>query len=244
MAWHLVSDHEVSLFSPLPCGTESDEVIRQIQNQRIQFIGPRLVGTMPFQEIDLREDGEKIFSPFNHGVLEQLPDLKVKLDYKNYDVVMGPVHRETLPYFESFLEGKNDNQELLLDFTTLNEFNYDTNLVSHLIPQTKLMQFSPAQENQKLVEKIKNLDLDNQQVLLLTLGAQGGILKKSEELFPFQAPDIEEVKDTTGAGDAFFSTFSKYFLNKESLDYCLEQALMASKKAISRIGSSPVHLNN
>ena len=78
----------------------------------------------------------------------------------------------------------------------------------------------------------------------MTLGAQGGILKKSEELFPFQAPDIEEVKDTTGAGDAFFSTFSKYFLNKESLDYCLEQALMASKKAISRIGSSPVHLNN
>ncbi|TNF26322.1 MAG: carbohydrate kinase family protein [Deltaproteobacteria bacterium] len=244
MAWHLSADHEVSLFSPLSDDTQSDELIQQIRSQRIQFIGPRLKGSIPSQEIELREDGEKIFSPFNHGVLKQLPNLEIKLDFKNFDIVMGPVHKETLPYFESFLRDKKDNQELFLDFTTLKEFDYDLDLISHLHQQSTLMQFSPAEENQKLVEKIKTIELRNQQVILLTLGAQGGVLRNSESLHLFQPPKIEEVKDTTGAGDAFFSTFANYFLNKESLDYCLQQALMASKLTISRVGSSPLRLDN
>lgn len=81
------------------------------------------------------------------------------------------------------------------------------------------------------------LDRFEASVMCLTCGKDGVWYKAQGNTWSFKpATPVAEVKDVTGAGDAFWSGFLCAHLHQQSLDVCVENALSMAAKKIQRVG--------
>lgn len=81
-------------------------------------------------------------------------------------------------------------------------------------------------------------------IVCLTLGAKGVILsQKKQEIIQFPAIKIENVLDTTGAGDAFWSGFLFAYIKEKPMKECLEVALKLAALKLQNVGRLPDQIN-
>jgi ribokinase len=74
-------------------------------------------------------------------------------------------------------------------------------------------------------------------VVLLTLGSEGVLLSTRKEQRLFPAFNIDNVVDTTGAGDAFNAGFISSFLENKSLVECVKRGQATSAIKIQGLGA-------
>jgi len=75
--------------------------------------------------------------------------------------------------------------------------------------------------------------------LVITRGSDGAIAKSLEETAEIAAPRVENVVDTTGAGDLFAAGFLAARCRNRSLKACLETGAIAAAEVISHFGARP-----
>ncbi len=76
------------------------------------------------------------------------------------------------------------------------------------------------------------------QTVIQTLGAKGAEVYAEGKLYNADAIKINVV-DTVGSGDAFLATFIHYFIQKESIQYCLEKACQSGAFVATQKGAIP-----
>jgi ribokinase len=74
--------------------------------------------------------------------------------------------------------------------------------------------------------------------IVVTLGKQGALAARGNELLRVQAPDVSVI-DTTGAGDAFAGTLIAALEEHARLDEALRRAVAAGSLACSAAGAQP-----
>ena len=81
-------------------------------------------------------------------------------------------------------------------------------------------------------------------IVCLTLGSKGVILsERNQKIIQFPAIKVEEVLDTTGAGDAFWSGFLFAYIKEKSLEDCLTIALKLAALKLQNVGRLPENIN-
>lgn len=74
-------------------------------------------------------------------------------------------------------------------------------------------------------------------LMCLTCGKDGVWYKQQDGSWCFKpAMPVREVKDVTGAGDAFWSGFLQAYLRKHIIEECIDSALTLAAKKIQRVG--------
>ena len=82
-------------------------------------------------------------------------------------------------------------------------------------------------------------------IVCLTLGHKGVKLsQKGKAIITLPAIKIKEIKDATGAGDAFWSGFLYTYLKKKSLKKCLEAALVLASIKLQNVGRLPQNIED
>ncbi|MXP26421.1 adenosine kinase [Altererythrobacter indicus] len=76
-------------------------------------------------------------------------------------------------------------------------------------------------------------------VLVVTRGAEGAVVVAHGERAEVAAEPIEQVVDTTGAGDLFAAGFLHAFVRDEPLEKCLRLGAIAAAEIISHYGARP-----
>ena len=76
-------------------------------------------------------------------------------------------------------------------------------------------------------------------VLVVTRGADGAVAIAGGERAEVPAEPIEQVVDTTGAGDLFAAGFLYGHVRGESLDHCLKLGAICAAEVISHYGARP-----
>ncbi len=74
--------------------------------------------------------------------------------------------------------------------------------------------------------------------VVVTLGKQGALAARGNELLRVQAPDVNVI-DTTGAGDAFAGTLIAALETHTGLDEALRRAVAAGSLACTAAGAQP-----
>lgn len=80
--------------------------------------------------------------------------------------------------------------------------------------------------------------------ICLTLGSEGVKLsQKGKEIIQLPAIKVENVMDTTGAGDAFWSGFLFAYIKEKPLKECLEVALQLASLKLQNVGRLPDNID-
>lgn len=89
-----------------------------------------------------------------------------------------------------------------------------------------------------LEELLEHLEKnESKRIMIVTLGEKGAYITYNGQRFFINAPEVKELKDTTGAGDLFTSGFLYGFLNKYKITTCAKIANIFAKHIISKIGT-------
>lgn len=82
------------------------------------------------------------------------------------------------------------------------------------------------------------------ETVCLTLGSKGvKLAQKGQKLIEMPAIKIDEVVDTTGAGDAFWSGFLFAHIRKKTVQECLDVALKLAALKLQNVGRLPDNIN-
>ena len=78
----------------------------------------------------------------------------------------------------------------------------------------------------------------------LTLGDKGvRFSQKAKEIIELPAIKVEQVMDTTGAGDAFWSGFLFAYIKEKPIEECLQVALQLAALKLQNVGRLPDNIN-
>jgi fructokinase len=81
-------------------------------------------------------------------------------------------------------------------------------------------------------------------IVCLTLGSKGVKLsQKGQSVIQMPAIKIDKVMDATGAGDAFWSGFLFAYINKKTINECLDVALKLAALKLQNVGRLPDNIN-
>ena len=81
-------------------------------------------------------------------------------------------------------------------------------------------------------------------IVCLTLGSEGVKLsQKGQGIIQLPAIKVDNVKDATGAGDAFWSGFLFAYIKEKPIEKCLEVALQLAALKLQNVGRLPDNIN-
>ena len=101
--------------------------------------------------------------------------------------------------------------------------------------------FEKELPHQEIFDYFHNLGVD---IVCLTLGSKGVKLsQKGKELIQLPAIKIDNVMDTTGAGDAFWSGFLFAYIQNKPIKECLNIALNLAALKLQNVGRLPDNID-
>ena len=112
------------------------------------------------------------------------------------------------------------------------------NLVKNKLDVT----FANEQEITSLIEaksfdEVINFSKQLNNLIVITRGDKGAVAVKGKEIFEITAQKNLKIVDLTGAGDLFAAGFLHGYINKLSINECLEKGTKLSSKVIQQIGA-------
>ena len=102
--------------------------------------------------------------------------------------------------------------------------------------------FANEQEITSLIEaknfdEVINFSKQLNNLIVITRGEKGAVAVKGKEIFETAAQRNLKILDLTGAGDLFAAGFLHGYINKLSINQCLEKGTKMSSKVIQQIGA-------
>src|SRR6056300_1261001 len=86
-------------------------------------------------------------------------------------------------------------------------------------------------------EEVINFSKQLDKLVVVTRGEKGAVAINGEEIFETAAQKNLKIVDLTGAGDLFAAGFLHGYINKLSINQCLEKGTNLSSKVIQQIGA-------
>jgi sugar/nucleoside kinase (ribokinase family) len=197
-----------------------------------------LPGRTPVQYIEVQPNGERCFLRYEEGVLGGFRMHRRHLDLAaDADVLVTPVFQQIVALFESVLampvKGKR-----AVDFADFAE-HPDFAGVTSWLKQIDVAFFGLEPEQQDLIQRLETLARESGRLLLVTLGGAGSVAFRGDEVCHMQAIRVADVRDTTGAGDAYAAGFLSQFLHGADLATAMEKGARLAAQTIQRIGAVP-----
>ncbi len=87
------------------------------------------------------------------------------------------------------------------------------------------------------IEEITKILSQQERIYAITMGEEGALIIKGDETYKIEAQKIENLVDTTGAGDLFAAGFLEYFIKNESLESCGSRGVEMASRVIQQYGA-------
>ena len=87
------------------------------------------------------------------------------------------------------------------------------------------------------IEEITKILSQQERIYAITMGEEGALIIKGNEKYKIEAQKIENLVDTTGAGDLFAAGFLEHFIKNESLESCGSRGVEMASRVIQQYGA-------
>ena len=87
------------------------------------------------------------------------------------------------------------------------------------------------------IDEITKILSQQDKIYAITMGEEGALIIKGSESYAIEAQKIDNLVDTTGAGDLFAAGFLENFIKNQSLDSCGSRGVEMASRVIQQYGA-------
>lgn len=197
----------------------------------------QMPGPTSSQEIELEDSGERIFTRYDQGVLgeHELNNAEREL-IQQADLLVTPMFEQIRAFFSSVIE-IGCRGLTAVDFADIADYP-SVERVTPFIDKLDIAFFGLRSTQDSLIQDLMRLAKEKDKLFVITLGPKGSLaVTRSRRAFQ-PAIHVEQVVDTTGAGDCFAAAFLGEYVQTQHLTHALRKGAHDAAVTISRIGAT------
>ncbi len=239
--YEVIGHKQTSLYVPLGNDENSNKAKAYLESLALEVRYKPYSGALPSQPITVDENGERHFEEYIDGVL---PEFKVSdlggFYFDSKDLIVFPYFKQVESMVSSLLK-LNPKAKLACDFGNLSDYDGKLTPINKILPFLSYAQFSGTPTCKKRDEFFSKAVAEQDLIIVDTFGSDGARAYQKEKTYNSAAPQILQVTDTTGAGDAFMAhiSYSLFVLGKD-LQSALNFACEGGSKQVSHLGPGPL----
>lgn len=196
----------------------------------------RLSGQTPVQYIEIEDNGEKRFVRYDEGVLRDFRfSVEQKKIIENSDLMVAPVYLQIVGLFDELMSIDTRGQ-VSVDFADFLQ-HPDFGLLEKYIHRIDIGFFGLTLADKDAMDRIRLLASRHRKLFVVTLGESGSRSFFNDDCFESPAVSVNEVIDTTGAGDAYAAAFLSRYCHGASIEESMHCGSALAAKVVAQIGS-------
>lgn len=211
-------------------------VLSSLETSRINCHIARLAGATPVQTIEIRPDGERDFVRYDEGVLR---DFSFGADERKLiaasDVLTVPVYLQIVNLFDDLMSIETRGLTAI-DFADFLQ-HPDFGLLERHLDRIDIGFFGLSGTDTDTIAHIGELAAKHEKLFIVTLGAGGSRAYHGREQIDCSAMPVENVVDTTGAGDAYAAAFLASYCHGAGVDESMKKGATLASRVVGNFGS-------
>lgn len=233
------ADDEIAVISAVGNDGDAARLARSaVEQPGFQAAIAVLEGRTPVQFIEIEPDGEKNFVRYDEGVLRDFRiDDERRKAIATADWLVTPVFRQVHAMFDSIMCAARPAMTAV-DFADFAE-HPDFALVENYLDRIDVAFFGLATGHESEIARIRELAATNHKLMIVTLGADGSLAFYGERRCRRAALPVDQVVDTTGAGDAFAAAFMSRYAHGASIGESLDAGAVLAAETVQQQGAVP-----
>lgn len=222
-------------------GALGDDENAEIVNKSLSVLSIQnrlavLPGQTPVQYISNTAAGEKMFTKYEEGVLENFTISKEQTTFINQsDLLISPLFNQIEPFFNSVIRIKNKGMHCA-DFLDLTDFDKKTAIVEKYINYLDVAFFGLNKTDVELINSLQHISNYFEKLFVITLGSEGSIAFFDGKNYTAKSKKTDKVVDTTGAGDAFAAAFLCEYIRNKDIQKSLNTGSHYASKIVQHLG--------
>lgn len=228
---------KLCIVSPIGTDRLAGEIIRPgLERCGIDLHLKEIDGASPIQLIEIQPGGEKHFVRYDEGVLGKFRIDDTNVGYLvDAELVVTQVFRQIRETFASIVSTPISGT-LAVDFADFAE-HPDFVLLERCIERIDVAFFGLSADDTAIITRIEDLARRSGKLLVVTLAAQGSAAFTGDERIDAPALPVEEIVDTTGAGDAFAAGYLSRYTHGAAIAESLQAGAQLACRTIQHLGA-------
>lgn len=230
------ADDAVHIVSAVGDDDGATLVLSSLEDSGIERHISRLSGTTPVQYIEVQPDGERKFVRYEAGVLG---DFRIGNEERRIiqqsDLLVAPVYLQIVGLFDELMSIRTSGLTSI-DFADFLQ-HADFELLERHIDAIDIGFFGLSVDDVAAIKRIEKLAKRHDKLFVITLGADGSRACCRDEQFECPVDPVDNVVDTTGAGDAFAAGYLSRYCHGYGIRESLEAGARLAAQVVQRHGS-------
>ena len=224
------------LIHPSNQSKDQDSINRFLVTKNIQSISLKRSGTLPTQLINNLDSGEKHYEKYTPGICEDLCLNKQELSiFKEEGQIVSPVFEQILSLANQLITLKN--KYLIFDFMDCTDFDKSFRKIRKYAEHACLAFYGLTLNDKKLTKDITDFYLSTpEKCAIVTRGKDSILYFEKGQQYEHYPQVMNNVVDSTGAGDAFIGSFLAY-RQRTSIHEAIENAAKYATSVLHHYGS-------
>lgn len=230
------SDDIVRIISAIGNDHGANLVLDALKDSGIDCHISRLNGATPVQYINVQPDGERRFVRYDAGVLTdfRIDGNELRIVWAA-DLLVAPAYLQIVGLFDELMSIETPGLTSV-DFADFLQHPDFTLLEKH-IGSIDIAFFGLSVNDTETIDRIGALASEHDKLFVVTLGADGSRAYQGDTRFDCPAAPVDNVIDTTGAGDAFAAGFLSRYCHGQDVSGCLESGANLAATVVQRHGA-------
>ena len=229
-------DDDVQIISAVGDDDGAELVLSSLADTGIDCHISRLTGATPVQYIEIQPDGERKFVRYEEGILKnfRFGDAEQEIISRS-DLLVAPVYLQITGLFDRLMSIPTAGQTAI-DFADFLQ-HPDFDLLERHIAQIDVGFFGLSSDDDATIACIESLAKEHNKLFVVTLGAAGSRAYLGGDRIDCAATPVDEVVDTTGAGDAFAAGFLSRYCHGHNAQDSLAAGATLAAQTVQRLGA-------
>jgi sugar/nucleoside kinase (ribokinase family) len=233
---------DITVVSALGTDAEAETVLEAVTDQNLVRCLPVRAGRTSLQVIDREANGEKIFVRYEAGVLTDYRiDKPAAAAIAASDVVIYACYRQVMAFFTSALHVDSPGIRAV-DFLDLSGFPDRLAPVEQTFDQFDVGFAGLDRADGGIIDGLESLARRHGKLFVVTLGAHGSEALGGPDRMAVEAVAVNDVVDTTGAGDSFAAGFLGAFSRHRDVAFSLVAGARQAALTVRRFGAFDAEL--
>jgi sugar/nucleoside kinase (ribokinase family) len=230
------SEDEIHLVSCIGDDEGARLVMSELQTTDVECHIQRLSGSTPVQYIEIKDDGERDFVRYDEGVLRDFTfDPATRKIIADSDVLIAPVYLQIVDLYDDLMA--IDTRGLTaIDFADFLQ-HPDFELLERHLDSIDVAFFGLSVADVETVSHIRKLAMQTNKLFIVTLGDAGSRAFIGKECVECPVIPVNEVVDTTGAGDAYAAAFLSRYCHGGEIIESMHYGASVAANVVGKLGS-------